>query len=65
MMVRALKRGFYGGEYRKPGDKFECPKEEMGTWMEKVTKANSKQVEEPTSGYVPLEIPSLMNKGKV
>jgi len=64
MKVRALKRGFYGGEYRRPGDEFECDKDEVGSWMEKLSKGKKKPLEKPKDGYVPLEIPSLMNKSE-
>ncbi len=61
MKVRAIKRGFFDGEYRRPGDKFDCPSEAFSSvWMEKLTKGKTKPLEK--SEYVPLEIPSLMNK---
>jgi hypothetical protein len=65
MRVRAIKRGFFGGEYRRPGDKFDCPSDAFSSnWMEKLTKGKPKPLPEPENGYVPLEIPSLMSKDK-
>jgi len=63
MKVRAIKRGFFGGEYRKPGgEPFDCSKSEFSSnWMEVVRK-NSKPLD--LGGYVPLEIPGLMYKDK-
>jgi len=64
MRVRAIKRGFFGGVYRRPGDKFDCPSDAFSpNWMEKLTKGKAKPLPEK-DGYVPLEIPSLMNKEK-
>ena len=28
MKVKAIKRGYFGGEYRLPGDVFDCPSEQ-------------------------------------
>ena len=65
MKVRAIKRGFFDGEYRLPGDQFDCPSEAFSTnWMEKLTKVKAKPLPKIKDGYVPLEIPSLMNKAK-
>lgn len=65
MIVRAIKRGFFGGEYRRPGDEFDCPSAAFSeVWMEKVTKGDMPPLDKPEAGYVPLEIPSLMNKPK-
>ena len=65
MKVRAIKRGFFGGLYRLPGGRdseFECPSESFSSnWMEKITE-DTKPLE--VEAYKPLEIPSLMNKGK-
>ncbi len=64
MEVRAFKRGFLGGLYRRPGDVFECPDDAFSAnWMEK-TKSKMKPLEAPKDGYVPLEIPDLMKKDK-
>lgn len=62
MKVKAIKRGYFGGEYRLPGDVFDCPsnKEFSNRWMQKVTKG--KQVELPIKDekrFDSLEIPSL------
>lgn len=63
MRVRAIKRGFFGGEYRRPGDEFDCPSNAFSkVWMEKLVKGKPKPLKKPIDGYVPLEIPSLMNK---
>ena len=64
MEVRAIKRGFFGGQYRRPGDKFNCPSEDFSSnWMEKLLKGiKPKPLDKPE--YVPLEIPSLINKPK-
>ena len=66
MEVRAIKRGFFGGVYRRPGDKFDCPSDAFSSnWMEKLTKGvKPKPLEKPENGYEPLEIPSLINKPK-
>lgn len=62
MKVRAVKRGFFGGQYRRPGDEFDCPSESFSeAWMEKLKKGKVKPLPKPDE-YVPLEIPSLMNK---
>lgn len=62
MKVRAIKRGFFGGQYRRPGDEFDCPSEAFSSkWMEKLKKGKNKPLPEPDA-YIPLEIPSLMNK---
>jgi hypothetical protein len=61
MKVRAIKRGFFGGQYRRVGDEFDCPPEEVSPiWMRKIQEGD-KPIEKP-EGYVPLEIPSLINK---
>ena len=64
MEVRAIKRGFFGGVYRRPGDKFDCPSESFSSkWMEKIQKGvEPKPLKK--SEYEPLEIPSLLNKPK-
>lgn len=62
MKVKAIKRGYFGGEYRLPGDVFDCPSEQAFSkrWMQKVKKG--KQAELPMkdeSRFDSLEIPSL------
>jgi len=60
MEVQAKKRGFFGGLYRRPGDKFNCSQGEFSeNWMEVVT-TKTKPYEKPE--YEPLEIPALMQK---
>tara|TARA_R110000824_G_scaffold76487_6_gene193733 strand:+ start:714 stop:941 length:228 start_codon:yes stop_codon:yes gene_type:complete len=62
LKVRAIKRGFFGGQYRLIGDEFECPEGALSkTWME-VKSSKNKPIKKPKDGYVPLEIPDLMNK---
>lgn len=62
MKVRAIKRGFLGGVYRRPNDVFDCPSNLFSsTWMIEVKKGDEPLVIEPNA-YIPLEIPSLMNK---
>jgi len=64
MKVRAVKRGFFGGIYRLPGAEFDCPSDQVSkVWMRPVKKGEVKQKAEST-GYIPLEIPSLMSKPK-
>jgi hypothetical protein len=64
MLVRAVKRGFFGGVYRRQGDEFTCPSDQVSSvWMEEVKKGGEPVEKEPET-YVPLEIPSLMNKPK-
>ena len=67
MEVRAIKRGFFAGVYRRPGDKFNCPSDAFSSnWMEKLTKGvKPKPLEKPENGYEPLEIPSLAKKKAV
>lgn len=61
MDVRAVKRGFFGGLYRRPGDCFECPSEAFSSnWMEEVTEDIKPLKEE---SYKPLESPSLQETG--
>ena len=64
MEVRAIKRGFFGGQYRRQGDKFNCPSEDFSSnWMEELSKGvKPKPLEKQKDGYVPLEIPSLAKK---
>jgi len=64
MKVRAIKRGFFGGLYRKPGDEFDCPSEAefSKNWMKRLGKGKAEPIPKPKKGYIPLEIPSLMNK---
>ena len=64
MEVRAVKRGFFGGQYRRPGDKFNCSSEAFSNnWMEELKKGvEPKPLEKPE--YEPLEIPSLLKKTK-
>ena len=66
MKVRAKKRGFFGGQYYTPGDglEFECDEKAFSkNWMEKVDGRKKSSVVKPDAKqYVPLEIPSLMNK---
>lgn len=62
MKVRAIKRGFLGGVYRRPNDVFDCPSDLFSSvWMKEV-KGDDKPIEIKPDQYVPLEIPSLMNK---
>lgn len=62
MEVQAKKRGFYGGLYRRPGDKFECTEAEFSkNWMEVITPKTKAYVKPK---YEPLEIPALMKKPK-
>ena len=64
MKVKAVKRGFYAGVYRRVGDEFDCLSEEVSkVWMKPVMKGDVEQKVE-LDGYTPLEIPSLMNKPK-
>ena len=64
MEVRAVKRGFFAGVYRRVGDKFDCPSDQVSKiWMKPVVKGEIEQKEDD-KGYVPLEIPSLINKPK-
>lgn len=61
MKVRAVKRGFFGGLYRRPGDCFDCPEDAFSTrWMEEVTEDMQPIKEEV---YKPLEAPSLVETG--
>jgi len=66
MKVRAKKRGFFGGIYYPAGDSrvFEVTEDQYSSnWMEKVDGRKKKKPEDkPKDGYVPLEIPSLMEK---
>lgn len=65
MKVRAIKRGFFGGVYRQPGAKFDCPSEAFSeVWMEKLKKGRPTPIKKPEDGYIPLEIPSLIDKHK-
>ena len=62
MKVRAIKRGYFGGQYRRPGDTFDCPSDQAFSkrWMEKVKKGKKSGAEIPDEGtFAPLEIPSL------
>lgn len=64
MWVRVIKRAFIEGQYRRPGEVFDCPAKSFSpNWGEKVKKGTESKVVEPT-GYVPLEIPSLMQKDR-
>lgn len=61
--VRAIKRGFFGGQYRQVNDRFDCPEDKLSrVWMEVLGKDKPKPIKKPKDGYEPLEIPSLMNK---
>jgi hypothetical protein len=63
MKVRAIKRGFYGGIYRRRGDVFDCSSPDFSSkWMEKVGK--KKPTPLPSIDYEPLEIPSLAERSK-
>lgn len=70
MKVTAIKRGFFDGEYRREGDKFECSEAEFSSvWMvegEAEIKPidNSKVKKGEDVVHKSLEIPSLMNKEK-
>lgn len=58
MLVRAIKRGFLGGRYRRVGDKFDCPSDLFSSnWMEEVTKDMKPLETKPD--YTPLECPSI------
>jgi len=62
MKVRAVKRGYFGGQYRLPGDTFDCPTDEAFSkkWMVHVKRGKQAATEEKKPGeYEPLEIPSL------
>ena len=63
MKVRAIKRGFYGGVYRRPKDEFDCSSKDFSkNWMEPAkVKSEKSKVEKPreSDGYVPLEIPAV------
>jgi len=76
MKVRAIKRGFFGGQYRSPDNpknvEFELDSEDQfsDNWMEKVSVAkkaakpidNSDIKETKDFKVEPLEIPGLTNK---
>lgn len=65
MKVRAIKRGFFDGRYRLPGDEFDCPSESQFSkrWMEKLKKGRKAKIEPPKAGeYVPLETPTLIKE---
>lgn len=62
MKVRAVKRGYFGGQYRLPGDVFDCPTDQAfsNKWMVKVKRGKQPAVEKPNPDeYRPLEIPTL------
>lgn len=62
MEVRAIKRGFFGGQYRRVNDRFNCSSESFSSnWMEEVRGDMKPLVDE---AYKPLEIPSLRKKRK-
>lgn len=62
MKVRAIKRGFFDGVYRRPGDEFDCPSDAFSAnWMLKLEKG-VEPYKEPKAAYVPLEIPDLYIK---
>ena len=43
MLVKAIRKGFYDGLIREPGDLFEIgSKKELGSWMEPVRKPRKK-----------------------
>jgi hypothetical protein len=63
LKVRAIKRGFFGGQYRLPDDRFDCPEDQLSkVWMEVLGSKKPKPLKKPKDGYEPLEIPDLMNK---
>jgi len=72
MEVTAIKRGFFGGKYRKEGDKFECPTEQefSKNWMSKEDDFEPEVLDnsEVTKGEdikrESLELPDLANKPK-
>ena len=72
MLVTAIKRGFFGGQSRKEGDKFECPteKEFSENWMSKEDDFEPEVLDnsEATKGEEikreSLEVPDLTNKPK-
>jgi len=65
MKVTAIKNGFIHGIYRRPGDEFEIIEKEFSkNWMVK-GEAEEELIKPRADGYIPLEIPSLMNKPKV
>lgn len=72
MLVTAIKVGFFGGQYRKEGDKFECPteKEFSKNWMSKDDDFEPEALDnsEVTKGEEikreSLEVPDLTNKPK-
>ena len=60
MKVRAIKRGFLGGIYRRPGDRFDCPPDSFSlSWMEEYSEGMEPLA---TEDYKPLEIPNLLAK---
>ena len=64
MKVRAIKRGFFGGIYRTPGDEFDCPAEAVSiNWMQEIKPGFNKPITK-LEGIPALEIPSLMDKPK-
>lgn len=71
MIVTAIRRGFFGGEMKKVGDKFDCPTEAefSKNWMKKgeakVKKIDNSNVKSTLDvKHEPLEIPSLLKKEK-
>ena len=65
MKVVAVKRGFFGGIYRTPGDEFDCPPESFSqNWMKKLKEGFNEPIIKE-AGIPRLEIPSLMNKPKL
>ena len=64
MKVRAIKRGFFGGIYRTPGDEFDCPPDAFSkSWMQSVKEGFNVPIPKQ-EGIPPLEIPSLINKDR-
>ena len=64
MKVVAVKRGFFGGIYRTPGDEFDCPPDAFSKiWMRNLKEGFNEPIVKE-EGIPPLEIPSLMNKDR-
>jgi len=62
MLVKVKRRAFIGGQLRRPGEVFDCHKDSFSSnWGDKVKKGTKSKIEQPT-GYIPLEIPDLIEK---
>lgn len=64
IMVRALERGFSGGQFREIGDEFPVEKDKLGKWMKVIGPRDTIHEDRPKGGNTEPEASLAKVKGK-